>query len=301
MVSLNDNYHTDKLDFYNAKARTVFINQASVECGVKTDVIKKDLGKILLKLESLQDELIQKTLTPEQETQIELNDNERQAALELLQDKDLLARILEDFNVAGVVGETTNKLCGYLACVSRKLDKPLAIMIQSSSAAGNDMVKFGGCEKSKVEQTDYRFSRKQIRDFTGWSDSQLKNHCKRLEEMEYLLVHRGGRGQLMEYELLYNGSIEDEYPQLMGLIDLEKLTCDAKKSGSKQSKSVPSLGQVCPKSTPSLTDENVVRTNGIKASSESKQRSNKNALIPKENNTIVRQHRTDNLTSLAAN
>ena len=33
-------------------------------------------------------------------------------------------------------GETTNKLVGYLAAVSRKLDQPLAIIIQSSSAAG---------------------------------------------------------------------------------------------------------------------------------------------------------------------
>ena len=57
-------------------------------------------------------------------------------ALELLRSPDLLNRILDDFNLAGVVGETTNKLCGYLACVSRKLGSPLAIMIQSSSAAG---------------------------------------------------------------------------------------------------------------------------------------------------------------------
>ena len=32
--------------------------------------------------------------------------------------------------------KTTNKLVGYLAAVSRKLDQPLAIIIQSSSAAG---------------------------------------------------------------------------------------------------------------------------------------------------------------------
>jgi DNA primase len=34
------------------------------------------------------------------------------------------------------VGEETNKLVGYLAGVSRKLDKPLAVIIQSTSAAG---------------------------------------------------------------------------------------------------------------------------------------------------------------------
>ena len=36
----------------------------------------------------------------------------------------------------GVVGEDSNALVGYLAAVSRKLDKPLAVLIQSTSAAG---------------------------------------------------------------------------------------------------------------------------------------------------------------------
>lgn len=35
-----------------------------------------------------------------------------------------------------MVGEKTNKLVGYLAAVSRLLDRPLAVLIQSSSAAG---------------------------------------------------------------------------------------------------------------------------------------------------------------------
>ena len=35
-----------------------------------------------------------------------------------------------------MVGEETNKLVGYLAAVSRKLEEPLAVLIQSSSAAG---------------------------------------------------------------------------------------------------------------------------------------------------------------------
>ncbi len=35
-----------------------------------------------------------------------------------------------------MVGEETNKLVGYLAATSRKLDQPLAVIFQSSSAAG---------------------------------------------------------------------------------------------------------------------------------------------------------------------
>ena len=34
------------------------------------------------------------------------------------------------------MGERTNKFVGYLAAVSRKLDRPLAVVVQSSSAAG---------------------------------------------------------------------------------------------------------------------------------------------------------------------
>ena len=54
----------------------------------------------------------------------------------MLSDPNLLDRIAGDFERTGVVGERTNALMGYLAAVSRKLTRPLAVIIQSSSAAG---------------------------------------------------------------------------------------------------------------------------------------------------------------------
>lgn len=134
-ISRNENVHVDKLDLYSHKQRQVFVNQASVELGLAEDVIKKDLGKLLLKLEALQE--TNKHNTDQQKTkEIMLSDEQHREALSLLRDKNLLDRILNDFALAGVVGEESNKLTGYLACVSRKLDKPLAVLIQSSSAAG---------------------------------------------------------------------------------------------------------------------------------------------------------------------
>ena len=65
-----------------------------------------------------------------------MNEKEKQQALALLKAPDLLERILQDFDKCGIVGEQTNKLVGYLAAVSRKLDNPLAILIQSAFAAG---------------------------------------------------------------------------------------------------------------------------------------------------------------------
>lgn len=507
MIKRGDSYFIDALDLYQAKPRNQFIKQAAIECGLEERVIKSDLGKILLKLEAIQEDKCQAT---SDEKMVELTEEETEQALELLKDKNLLTRILIDFNQCGVVGEETNKLVGYLACVSRKLNKPLAIIIQSSSAAGKSSlmdavlnmmpkeektqysamtgqslyylgetnlknkilaiaeeegaaqasyalkllqsegeiniastgknaatgdletqtyhvegpvmlfltttaidideellnrclvltvnesdkqtaviqqiqranqtldgliksehrktlltlhqnaqrllrplkvvnpfaeyltfrsdktrtrrdhvkyltliqsiallhqyqreiktVKFDGAlieyvevkledielanqlshevlgksldelppqtrkllqqissyvqkdiKKNKLEQKDFRFSRRDLRLAIGWSDSQLKTHCGRLEEMEYLLVHRGGRGQLMEYELLYDGELEAQ-PHLMGLIDLDELTkkqhLDRSKSGQNKQKSGSSLGQVCPKSGVSLTKKN---------------------------------------------
>ena len=57
-------------------------------------------------------------------------------AFALLKSPDLLNQIINDFNRCGIVGEKTNSLVGYLAAVSRKLDNPLAIIIQSTSAVG---------------------------------------------------------------------------------------------------------------------------------------------------------------------
>ncbi len=473
LASRGEQFHVDTIEMYAARQRALFIKQAAEEMCVKEDVVKRDFGKLLLKLEELQDEQIRKTLEPKEQT-VTLTDAERDAALELLRDPNLLQRILTDYQRCGVVGEETNKLVCYLAAVSRKLDEPLAIIIQSSSAAGKswlmnaalammpeeEQVKYSAmtgqslfymsetnlrhkilaiveeegaerasyalkllqsegeltiastgkdptngrlvtheyrvegpvmilltttavevdeellnrcivltvdedreqtraihrlqrerqtlegllarrdrdhilavhrnaqrllrpvhvtnpfareltflddqtrtrrdhlkyltlirsiallhqyqrptksvnhhgqavqyieatiddiaaanalahealgrsldelapqtrrllllidelvteaCKQSAVERCDHRFSRRQVREFTGWGNTQLRLHFSRLEELEYLLVHRGGRGQSFVYELLYDGQGKDGQPFLCGLIEVEKL------------------------------------------------------------------------------
>jgi len=130
-----DRFHLDTFDLYSAKQRSAFIRQATSELGLKEAAVKKDLGMVLLKLEELQELQIRKALEPKQTT-VTIDEADRQAALALLRDPRLLQRIAEDFERCGVIGENTNKLVGYLAAVSRKLERPLAVMIQSSSAAG---------------------------------------------------------------------------------------------------------------------------------------------------------------------
>jgi DNA primase len=134
-VRRDDAYHVDTLDVYSAKARGLFLKAAAVELGNQEETLKRDLGRVLLKLETLQDEAIRATLAPK-ETGVTLDAVEHAAALEWLKAPDLIARLEADMARCGVVGEATNLLAGYLSAVSRKLDAPLAVLIQSSSAAG---------------------------------------------------------------------------------------------------------------------------------------------------------------------
>ena len=99
----------------------------------------------------------------------------------------------------------------------------------------------------KIKQCDYRFSRKHVRAWSGWTDFQVKKHMHRLEEMEYVLIHRGKRGQSFDYELLYQGEGEQSASFLMGLIDVEKLQYDKKKEPLKIKKEPLSSPQVAAK------------------------------------------------------
>lgn len=528
MVSIGSLLHVDSFDLYSAKTRQSFIKVAALELEVEDTVIKKDLGQLLLQLEILQEQQIE-TAIDDARAVPSLAADEVAKAMALLKDKQLLARILSDFEYCGVVGESVNKLVGYLASSSRKLDKPLAVMIQSTSAAGKsslmdailnlmpghervqysamtgqslfymgetnlkhkilaiseeagaeqasyalkllqsegeitiastgkddttgelvtreyrvegpvmlfltttaidideelmnrclvlsvnesreqtkaihdaqrkrrtleglqskieqqqlthlhrnaqsllrplavinpyadqltfldtktrtrrdhekyltlidsiallhqyqrevktlpcgdksieyieatlddiavanmlahevlgrtldelppqtrkllNMIKQMGdksCKSLNMAQNDYRFSRRDIRDYTGWSDGQLKIHCARLTELEYLLVHRGGRGQQIVYELLFTGD-DSGNSQMMGLIDIKKLGYDdnkleglLKKLGLSMNKSAPSQCQDSSKST-SVKSLTVSGDNVLPESSQAKSKS----------------------------
>ena len=136
LVSRDGLMHVDTLDLYASRARSYFIKQAATELYTEEETVKRDLARVLLKLEALQEEQIRRRLTVTEPKPVELTDQERHEALQLLKAPNLLERILEDYDRCGLVGEETNKEALYLACVSRRLENPLAVMIQSSSGTG---------------------------------------------------------------------------------------------------------------------------------------------------------------------
>jgi DNA primase len=127
-------FFVDVVDLYSARQRGALTKQAAEDLRMPEEGIRRELGAIVLELERLRDAA--RAAEQKKPEAGAMTAAEREEALRLLRDPRLLDRVLEDLERAGVVGEETNKLVSYLAATSRKLEEPLAVVIQSSSAAG---------------------------------------------------------------------------------------------------------------------------------------------------------------------
>lgn len=108
------------------------------------------------------------------------------------------------------------------------------------------------CLKEKLLHADYRFTRKELREHTGWSHDQIQSHLRSLTELEYVVVHKGGRGQTLVYELLFDPDTSKGSPHLPGLIDAQRLGSSdevlgvtSSSSGGKRESSVAQMGPIC--------------------------------------------------------
>ena len=136
-------------------------------------------------------------------------------------------------------------------------------------------------KRLKLARADYHFTRRDVRAHTGWTDFQVRVHLDRLMQMEYVLAHRGKRGQCFVYELLYDGQGQDGKPFLIGLLDVESLrtatvpkTSQAEKfegvngkfEGSNPKLEGPLRGQEAPIAPPTSAAQNTTSPNNGGAS-----------------------------------
>jgi hypothetical protein len=98
-----------------------------------------------------------------------------------------------------------------LAPPSRLLHKMIREMVEAR------------CKEQGITSKEYNFIRRDIRDWTKWSDSQIKRHIQQLVDLEYLYCVQGKKGKEYVYELLYPGDSEDGKPFLAGLLSIEEL------------------------------------------------------------------------------
>jgi hypothetical protein len=67
------------------------------------------------------------------------------------------------------------------------------------------------------------FTRRQIREFTGWSNARVHRYLQELIELEFVLMEHGRNGVLHRYRLAYDGQGQDGRKFLLGLKSVEEL------------------------------------------------------------------------------
>lgn len=226
LVSRDSLVHLDSLDLVKARSRTSFIKAAASELFVDEQTIKKDIGRLLLQLETLQADQIDALKQPKT-IAVKLSAEDEHEALELLRDPNLLQRIVSDFEACGIVGESTGKLAGYLAATSRKLSHPLAIVIQSSSSAGKtslmdailammppeDVQRFSGMTGRSLFYLDSDSIRHKILAISEDEGASEASYALKLLQSEGELRHATvGRGE--------NGKVETQSHHVKGPVQI---------------------------------------------------------------------------------
>jgi hypothetical protein len=135
-VTANGRFHIDTVDFYLSRPRRVFIGEVARLLRESAEVIEGDMNRLIGQLEAY----AQKQAENMQTTIVLVSDEDRTEGMKLGRHVDLANEILRDVEKLGLVGEQTNKLMGYLALTSRKLDDPLALLILSGSGAGKSLL-----------------------------------------------------------------------------------------------------------------------------------------------------------------
>jgi len=129
--------HVDTLDFYSARWRRQLAQDLTRIFDDAAAVIEADIAKLMSLCEA--SEACNQSAPPE--SQVAAMPPEQRAEAEALgKSPDLIQMILDDYDRCGLVGERANKLLCYLAMTSRKMEKPLAVLILSSSGAGKTML-----------------------------------------------------------------------------------------------------------------------------------------------------------------
>ena len=56
---------------------------------------------------------------------------------------------------------------------------------------------------------DLTFTRRELREYTGWTNTRLHNHIKELVSMEYIVMENARINNMQTYKLIYDGRGKD--------------------------------------------------------------------------------------------
>nr|WP_319392612.1 CHC2 zinc finger domain-containing protein [uncultured Desulfobacter sp.] len=128
-VEGNALFELTTIDLYSSRSRTWFAKLCADLFRASPELVREDIGRLLTLVENFtpKQAKAQGPKTTKEETRL---------AMAFLKSPNLMEEILADLAVMGVIGEEINKTVCYLAATSRKLAKPISILIQSRSSAG---------------------------------------------------------------------------------------------------------------------------------------------------------------------
>lgn len=170
-------FHIDTVDLYNSRAREMFGEACAKSLNVQQPAVMAELMKIIGALEAERIAMREGT-QPKAPT---MTEEERKEALEALRSKDLLKRIVGDFDAIGYIGEKYNKILGYVAAVSRLQPDPLALLTLSRSGAGKTSLQDAVCKFVPPESV-IQYTRMTGQSLFYREQNALKNKVLAIEE-----------------------------------------------------------------------------------------------------------------------
>lgn len=124
--------YLDNVDLYSARSRNGFTGRLATTLDINEIQVEKEIVTIIEYLEEVRD----KALLEDDETEIILTEEDKKLGLSFLTDPNMFNQIVEDTETLGYVGESLNKQLIYLAASSRLLDDPISVTVISESASG---------------------------------------------------------------------------------------------------------------------------------------------------------------------
>ena len=160
------------LDLYNDTQLEKFIRKTAERLEIGTSVIAASLSELTAQLESYRLQQI-KEQEPEEEAIKKLNSKEKKAALDYLQQENLIEQTRLDLAKSGIIGEEINALILLLAMSSRKCADPLSVVCLAKSGIGKSylMERVAACFPTEdllentqmTENSFYYYKREEIR------------------------------------------------------------------------------------------------------------------------------------------
>jgi DNA primase len=171
-------FHIDTLDLYFSRAREGFAEACAKYLKGQQATIMAELSLLITALEAERIAMREKGSTA---TVPPMDDKEKKEALEALKSKELLKRIVVDFDAIGFIGEKVNKLIAYIAMVSRLLADPLAVLVLSRSGAGKTSLQDAVCKFVPPESV-IQYTRLTGQSLFYRDQNALKNKVLAIEE-----------------------------------------------------------------------------------------------------------------------